>query len=296
MARPLRIEFPGAVYHVTSRGDRREAIFEDDFDRETLLGVVAQTMARFDAAVLAYCLMDNHYHFVLQTRRGNLSQLMRQLNGVYTQLYNRRHRKVGHLFQGRFKGILVDEDVYLLEVCRYVDLNPVRARIIRDPGKWQWSSFRAHAGQEHPPTWLDTAALHGYLLGRDARTDADRHKAAARYVALVAAGKGVKLWEDALAKQMFLGDVDFIDRMQALIEPSRSDAREIPKYQRTRATHPIRHYIDKHKQRDDGIFAAMKDGQHSLTAIAQEAGLSVSSVSRIVKKMEAKKEDAKRKT
>ena len=193
MARPLRIEFPGAVYHVTSRGDRREAIFEDDADREALLGVVAQTMARFDACVLAYCLMDNHYHFVLHTRRGNLSQLMRQLNGVYTQLYNRRHGKVGHLFQGRFKGILVDENAYLLEVCRYVDLNPVRARIIRDPGKWQWSSYRAHTCQESPPAWLDTVAVHAYLLGREARTGADQRRAAASYVKLVAAGKGIKL-------------------------------------------------------------------------------------------------------
>ena len=296
MARPLRIEFPGAVYHVTSRGDRREPIFEDGADREALLGVVAQAVERFDASVLAYCLMDNHYHFVLQTRRGNLSQLMRQLNGVYTQLYNRRHRKVGHLFQGRFKGILVDENAYLLEVCRYVDLNPVRAGIIRDPGKWKWSSYRAHAGQANPPTWLDTAAVHGYLLGRDARSGVDRHQAAARYVALVAAGKGVKLWDDALAKQMFLGDADFIDRMQALIEPSRSGSKEIPKYQRTRAIHSIRYYLDKHQQRDEGIFTAVKDGQHSLTAIAEEAKLSIASVSRIVKKMEAGNSYAKRKT
>jgi REP element-mobilizing transposase RayT len=296
MARPLRIEFPGAVYHVTSRGDRRESIFEDDADREALLGVVAQAVERFEASVLAYCLMDNHYHFVLQTRRGNLSQLMRQLNGVYTQLYNRRHRKAGHLFQGRFKGILVDKNAYLLEVCRYVDLNPVRARIIRDPGKWQWSSYRAHAGLASPPAWLDTAAVHGYLLGRDVRSGADRRQASARYVALVAAGKGVKLWEDALARQMFLGDAEFIDRMQALIEPSRSGSKEIPKYQRTRATHPIRHYLGKHKQRDEGIYAAVRDGQYSLTAVAGEAKLSIATVSRIIKKMEVQRSDAKRKT
>jgi putative transposase len=128
MARPLRIEFPGAVYHVTSRGDRREAIFDDDADRHAFLNVIAQATERFDAAILAYCLMHNHYHLVIHTRRGNLSRFMQQLNGVYTQAYNRRHRKVGHLFQGRFKGILVDENAYLLEVCRYVDLNPVRAR------------------------------------------------------------------------------------------------------------------------------------------------------------------------
>ena len=114
MARPLRLEFPGAVYHVTSRGDRREPIFEDDSDRNAFLTVVAQAMERFDAVVLAYCLMGNHYHLVIQTRAGNLSRLMQQLNGVYTQTYNRRHNKVGHLFQGRFKGILVDENAYLV--------------------------------------------------------------------------------------------------------------------------------------------------------------------------------------
>ena len=130
MARPLRIEFPGAVYHVTSRGDRREDIFVDDQDRQALLAVVAQALSRFDAEALAYCLMGNHYHLVLHTRQANLSLLMRHVNGVYTQTYNRRHHKVGHLFQGRFKAILVDRDAYLLEVCRYVDLNPVRARVV----------------------------------------------------------------------------------------------------------------------------------------------------------------------
>jgi REP element-mobilizing transposase RayT len=151
MARSLRIEFPGAVYHVTARGDRREDIFVDDEDRLALLEVVAQALSRFDAQMLAYCLMDNHYHFVLHTRRANLSLLMRHINGVCTQTYNRRHNKVGHLFQGRFKAILVDRDAYLLEVCRYVDLNPVRARMVRKPGSWAWSSYRAHTGEAPAP-------------------------------------------------------------------------------------------------------------------------------------------------
>jgi len=133
MVRPMRIEFPGAVYHVTSRGDRREPIFVDDEDRQGLLGVVAQALSRFDAEALSYCWMGNHYHFVLHTRQANLSLLMRHINGVYTQSFNRRHDKVGHLFQGRFKAILVDRDAYLLQVCRYVDLNPVRARLVRKP-------------------------------------------------------------------------------------------------------------------------------------------------------------------
>jgi putative transposase len=102
MSRPLRIEFEDAIYHVTSQGDRREAIFEDDADRKALLGVVEHGVERFDAALFAYCLMGNHYHFVLQTRQPNLSRLMRHINGLYTQAFNRRHQKVGHLFQGRF--------------------------------------------------------------------------------------------------------------------------------------------------------------------------------------------------
>ena len=131
MARPLRIEFAGAVYHVASRGDRREAIFTDDDDRHGLLEVVAQALSRFDAQALAYCLMGNHYHFVLHTRQANLSLLMRHINGVYThQAFNRRHDKVGHLFQGRFKAIMVDRDAYLLEV----DQHGVRPCLLPPPG------------------------------------------------------------------------------------------------------------------------------------------------------------------
>lgn len=283
MARPLRIEFPGAVYHVTSRGDRREAIFEDDQDRDAFLVVVAQAMARFDAVVLAYCLMDNHYHLVIHTHRGNLSRLMQQLNGIYTQTYNRRHRKVGHLFQGRFKGILVDENAYLLEVCRYVDLNPVRARIVRDPGNWRWSSYCAHTGNAISPEWLDTPAVHGYLLGRDAATAADRRRAGVRYTALVAAGKGVKLWDEALAQQIYLGDAAFIERMQALIEKDAGNAKDIPRLQRCAVGKPIDYYLNRNKDRDAAICEAVTVGQHSMTDIGKVLGLTVSRISRIVK-------------
>jgi len=286
MARPLRIEFPGAIYHVTSRGDRREPIFEDDEDRHCFLAVVGQAMERFDAVALAYCLMDNHYHIVVHTRRANLSRLMQQLNGVYTQAYNRRHGKVGHLFQGRFKGILVDENAYLLEVCRYVDLNPLRARIVRDPGNWPWSSYGAHVGRKSAPAWLDTPAVHGYLLGRDARTGADRRKAAQRYVALVAAGKGVKLWDEALAQQIFLGGPVFVERMQALADLDPAGAKDIPRQQRRTPPKPIQYYLDKNKDRNAGILAAVRDGQHSMTDIAVAVALSVSRVSRIAKRLE----------
>ncbi len=284
MARPLRIEFPGAIYHVTSRGDRRERIFDDDVDRQSFLDVIAQALSRFDAVALAYCLMDNHYHFVLHTRRANLSQLMRQINGVYTQAYNRRHSKVGHLFQGRFKGILVDQDAYLLEVCRYVDLNPVRARMVRAAGNWPWSSYAAHVGGVAPPDWLDTATVHAYLLGRPTKNSRDTRTAEARYAKLVAEGKGVALWEEALSQQIYLGDQDFVERMQAKLEPARAQSKEIPLQQRRARVWPLKHYLANAAGRDAGILAAVREGHYSLTAIANEVGLSLSRVSRIVRR------------
>ena len=126
MARPLRIELSGGLYHVTSRGDRRENIYFSEDDRRAWLEVFGQVCERFNWVCHAYCQMTNHYHIVVETPEGNLSQGMRQLNGVYTQLVNRAHGRVGHVFQGRFKGILVEKDAYLLELSRYVVLNPVR--------------------------------------------------------------------------------------------------------------------------------------------------------------------------
>lgn len=288
MARPLRIEFPGAVYHVTARGDRREDIFVDDEDRQALLAVVTQALSRFDAVALAYCLMDNHYHFVLQTRQANLSLLMRHINGVYTQAYNRRHDKVGHLFQGRFKAILVDREAYLLEVVRYVDLNPVRARMVRDPASWAWSSYRAHVGRAPVPAWLDTPALHGFLLGRPEKTGLDRRRAADRYARLVAAVPEANLWDHALRQQIYLGDEGFIERMQDLVEPSKSIDAEIPKAQRQKVR-PLAHWLASCESREDGLYQAHTAGAISMTAIAKELGLSVSRVSRLIARVEGAK-------
>ena len=141
MARPLRIEFSGALYHITSRGDRREAIYEDDDDRELFLGTLSEVVERFNWLCHSYCLMTNHYHLVVETPDANLSKGMRHLNGVFTQATNRRHRRSGRLFQGRFKGILVDKESYLLELSRYVVLNPVRAGMVKRPEDWHWSSY-----------------------------------------------------------------------------------------------------------------------------------------------------------
>ena len=231
--------------------------------------------------MLAYCLMGNHYHFVLHTRQANLSLLMRHINGVYTQAYNRRHNKVGHLFQGRFKAILVDRDAYLLEVCRYVELNPVRAGMKRKPQTWPWSSYRAHVGLEATPEWLDTDGLHGYLLGRPVRGDADRRRAADRYARLVVDAPDVRLWDDALRQQIYLGDAGFVERMQALADPCNSTDPDISKVQR-RKVRSLKHWLDSCETREEALYRAHTESAFSMTAIAQELGLSVSRVSRLI--------------
>ena len=288
MARPLRIEFAGAVYHVTARGDRREPIFEDDEDRLAFLTVLGQALARFDAQCLAYCLMDNHYHLVLHTRQANLSRLMRHLNGVFTQAFNRRHKKTGHVLQGRFKAILVDRDAYLLEVCRYVERNPVAARLVRQPHQWVWSSYRAHVGMEATLPWLDTDGLQGYVLGRAPTTAADRRRAARRYAEFVASGTGNKLWDTALRQQIFLGDEGFVDRMQALAAPRNSTDRDIPKAQR-RKVRGLAQWLESCTTREEALYRAHTESALSMSAMARELGLSVSRVSRLIARVDQAK-------
>jgi REP element-mobilizing transposase RayT len=294
MARPLRIEFPGAIYHVTSRGDRRESIFEDDVDRERFLAVLDQATARFDAQVLAYCLMGNHYHLVLHTRQGNLSLLMRHLNGVYTQAYNRRHGVVGHLLQGRFKAILVDRDAYLLTLCRYVELNPVRAKLCKTAQDWAWSSYRAHAGLAVTPDWLDSDSLHGYLLGHDVRSAHDREQAAGRYAALVDSSPDLQIWAEGLRQQIFLGDENFVLHMQALMAAPRVADKNIPKPQRLLTHKPLQAWLEQGASREEGLFNAHTQGGLSMSAMARTLGLSVSRVSRLIARYEGSQGESKR--
>ncbi len=143
----------------TSRGDRREDIYLNDADRQRWLDLLGEVCVRHNWLCHTYCLMDNHFHIVIETVDGNLSAGMRQLNGVYTQWHNRTHGRVGHVFQGRFKAIIVQRESYLLELARYVVLNPVRAGMCAVPEQWPWSSYRAMVGQAHRPNWLHTEWL-----------------------------------------------------------------------------------------------------------------------------------------
>lgn len=287
MSRPLRIEFPGAVYHVTSRGDRREPIYRDEDDRRVQLDVISQAMDRFNAQVLAYCQMGNHYHLVLHTRQANLSRLMRHVNGVYTQAFNQRHTLSGHLFQGRFKAILVDRDGYLLTLCRYVERNPVAAGLVQSADEWPWSSYRAHVCAVATPPWLDSDGLHGYLLGRSVERHEDRKNAALRYAALVANGDvgDVSIWQTGLRQQVFLGDDAFVARMQALATPAQRGTLDVPKAQR-RSPATLQECLKRTSDRASALRMAYRDHGSTMTALAREVGLSVSRVSRLIAEAE----------
>lgn len=283
MARPPRLEFPDTVYHVTSRGEGREVVFRDDVDRASFLEVLGAAMDRFDAQVLAYCLMGNHYHLVLHTRRANLSRLMRHVNGVYTQTFNRRHSAVGPLFQGRFKAILVDREVYLLRVCRYVERNPVAVKQVKAAGAWKWSSYRAHVCEAPAPVWLDTDGLHGYVLGRPAKTARDRATAAGRYAALVVerAASDAGLWKDGLRQQIFLGDEAFAARMAAKAAAPGARGRRVSGAQRGR-NRSLQDWIGEAGSRETGLWRAYREGGMTMTAMADQSGLSVSRISRLI--------------
>ncbi len=179
MARPLRIQFPAAVYHVMNRGTARQAVFREPNDYETFLQVVADCHGQWGVDVFAYCLMGNHYHLCLRTPEGNLSRVMRHLDGLYTQRFNRAHARDGPLFRGRYKALLVEADAYLAAVIRYIHLNPVAAKLVRRPEAYRWSSHGAYVGRQARPIWLamrevlaefpSRAAFHEFVLaGNDA--------------------------------------------------------------------------------------------------------------------------------
>jgi REP element-mobilizing transposase RayT len=166
MSRPLRIEFPGATYHVMNRGLASRPIFSTDADRITFLEGLGEVHARWGLRIFAYCLMRTHYHLCVQTPQVPLSRVMRHIDGVYTQRYNRRQRRDGPLFRGRYRGIVVDADRYLLAVVRYIHQNPVTAGVVAHPERYHWSSLRAYLTVRGRPAWLDTQTVLAHFQGR----------------------------------------------------------------------------------------------------------------------------------
>ncbi len=274
MVRPLRIEFAGALYHVTSRGDRREDIYLDDEDRQRFLEVLEAVCERFNWEVHAYCLMSNHYHLLVETLDGNLSRGMRQLNGVYTQRFNRRHTKVGHVFQGRYKAILVQKESYLLELSRYIVLNPVRAGMVRAAKDWRWSSYRATAGLVPSERWLTIRWL---LAGFSRR----KIEAQQTYRRFIAEGKGqAGPWRE-LRSQIYLGDEGFVEEMQRKISPD-TTLSEVPASQRRQVAKPLAYYQEQYGDRNTAIIEAYESGAYTMKEIGDHFRLHYSRVSRIV--------------
>lgn len=277
MARPLRIEFAGAVYHITSRGNARQSIFLDRSDWDGFLDILSSVIARFDWVCHTYCLMENHYHLVMETPRGNLSRGMRQLNGVYTQFFNRRHKNVGHLFQGRYKAVLVEKESHLLSLCRYVVLNPVRAGLVRVPGQWKWSSYRATVGQVKRPPYLAV----DWVLGQFGRK---RAEAVRKYRRYVLEGVGEKSPWESLKGQILLGKDEFVGRLKEFLH-GKENVLEVPRVQRFLARPSLEELFQRErrpgaKKRDEAIYRAYKDYGYYLREIADYLRVHYATVSR----------------
>jgi REP element-mobilizing transposase RayT len=298
MARPLRLAFAGGVYHVTARGNARQAIVRDDLDRARFVDTLAATVVRYRVRCHAWVLMTNHYHLLLETPTANLSQALRHLNGVYTQAFNRRHHRVGHLWQGRFKAIVVEKDAYLLELCRYVVLNPVRAGVVSTPRAYPWSSYRATAGLTAAPAWLTVDWLLEQFGPR-------RGAAPVQYQAFVAEGirQPTQPWAQVVG-QVYLGGDAFLRRVQRYGAAQAADL-EIPRRQREpcwltaeavleRVAHAygvqradlVRPTRRPSEARQVALYGLRRWAGETLPAIARRMGLTYSAVSRRVSAVE----------
>lgn len=272
VSRPLRICIPGGIYHLIARGNARDRIVRDDVDRRKFLDILAHVVDRFGWLCHAYCLMDNHYHLVAETPLPNLPSGMRQLNGLYAQAFNRRHGRCGHVFEARYRSRLIEKDSYLLAVCRYVVLNPVRAGICAHPKDWPWSSYRGSAGIEAPEPFLTA----DWLLAQFAST---RKLAQHRYRAYVEAGlgdelelrvRGERLGEDEFLRDTFGFDPPLEEIPRVQVEPLPPPLGEIFA---ANATHPIARAYRRHG--------------YTLNQIARYLGCSYSTISRRLRAEEA---------
>lgn len=273
MARPLRLEIADGLYHVIARGNARDWIYQGERDYERFLEQLAQVVDRFGWIVYAYCLMGNHYHLLFRTPRPNLCRGIRQLNGVYAQWFNKTRGRVGHLFEGRFKGLLVSEESHLLELGRYIVLNPVRARLCALPEEWRWSSYPATVGLAARPRFLQPEEL---LANFDHKQHAYR-----RFVL-----DGIGLDRPSIIAGLYAGDETFANRHAPFTPIS-----EIPR----RHWQPTRPSLDQllDPAEPATIRAAYSTHGYTLTAIANHLNLHYTTISRRLRAAEGGKPPAK---
>lgn len=279
MSRPLRVDFPGAAHHVIARGNERRPIFFEVDDRARFLLHLEHTAATHRILVHAYCLMGNHYHLLLECPEANLSLAMHTLNGRHAQGVNRRHRRVGHLFQGRFASRLVQKERYLLGVCRYILLNPVRARLAGDPAEWRWSSYRATAGLCRPAPFLTI----DWILERFHPCE---RRAAIRGFREFIRRDGAE--SDRLppdwATRAILGDEEFLEALREPLRPA-ARTREIRTGDRLAGRPPLERLLSTNADRDgrnEEIRRAIRDHGYRAVEVARRLGLHESTISKIL--------------
>lgn len=289
MGRPLRIEFPGAFYHVTSRGNERKDIFKSEADREKFLAYLASATERYGAVFHAYCLMTNHYHLMIETPEGNLSRIMKHVNNSYTNYFNIKRKRAGHLLQGRYRAILVEADTYAAELSRYIHLNPVKAKMASSPEEYPWSSCRCYV-EGDGPSWLST----GFVLEYFGTEPGERRINYRTYI-LEAVGKK---YPDPLAGSIastILGSEDFVrDIRERYLEGKTSD-RDLPALRdltRRPAIETIRKLAEDafsesgRLARVAGIYLCRRFSGAKLKRIGDLYGISESGVTQAAKRFE----------
>lgn len=278
MARPLRVQYPGALYHIIARGNNKRKIFLEDKDRRGFLRWLKDAVEAHNLVVHAYCLMGNHYHLLVETPDGNLSTAMRDLNGNYSQWFNARHARVGHLFEGRFKSYVIEKETYLLTVARYIVLNAVRAGLVTHPRLWKWCSYNATAGLSKSPDWLHA----DWLLGNFGKKRALAQKA---YREFVMAGLDVDPYED-LEHDLILGSPQFVHWLWDNHTAGSETLKEHPREQRIVGRPTLEEIFSKKmstSKRDGAIvFARMRCG-YLISEIARQIQLNPSTVGKIAR-------------
>jgi REP element-mobilizing transposase RayT len=297
MARPVRVEFEEAAYHITARGNERKLIFRDDTDRRRFLQTLGEACERFGLVVHAYCLMPNHYHLLAGTPRANLSRAIGWLQATYCIRFNRRHGRGGHLVQGRFKAHLIDADAYAKRLVRYVHLNPVRPRDRRKPvpsdrrqffEKYPWSSHRAYASSgPGTPDWLCTEWLSYWSDGRG-----DTSRARRAYAADVAACFGQPLASplNDLKAGLVLGDESLWKKVHKLLSgrPGKEELRWLKRDNDTQVRQRVHKLIAKEPDRRVRIWARARLAGEPMAALARELGYADgSAVHRVAQRLEA---------
>jgi putative transposase len=277
MSRPLRVLYEGALYHVIVRGNNKQNIFLDDKDRRGFLDWLEDAVKMHNLVVHAYCLMDNHFHLLIETPDANLSTAMRDLNGNYTQWFHSRHGGVGHLFQGRYKAFIIEKEAYLLAVARYIVLNAVRAGLVVHPRNWKWCSYNATAGMANIPAWLNA----DWLLEA---FDDDRSCAQKAYRQFVMHGIDAPNPYDELEHDLILGTPPFVHWIWDNHTAGSEKLKEYPREQRIVGRPTLEEIFTEgmtRAQRDSAIMFARVRCGYLVTEIASHVRLDRSTVGKI---------------